>query len=125
MPVQVRAGTGGDEAALFAGDLLRMYERAAALNGWRFEVRWLEDSRAVLGGRIQRLASVLMSWTVHVTPNTGCPMSVSIALRRHGLAQKRLASRRVSTIVCIHLKFDLDKQLATHECQSCLEVAQH
>ena len=35
---QVRAGTGGDEAALFAGDLLRMYERAAALNGWRFEV---------------------------------------------------------------------------------------
>lgn len=44
MPVQVRAGTGGDEAALFAGDLLRMYERAAALNGWRFEVRWPEDS---------------------------------------------------------------------------------
>lgn len=36
--LQVRAGTGGDEAALFAGDLLRMYERAAALNGWRFEV---------------------------------------------------------------------------------------
>ncbi len=35
---QVRAGTGGDEAALFAGDLLRMYERAAALNGWKFEV---------------------------------------------------------------------------------------
>lgn len=36
--MQVRAGTGGDEAALFAGDLLRMYERAAALHGWRFEV---------------------------------------------------------------------------------------
>lgn len=36
--VQVRAGTGGDEAALFAGDLLRMYERASALNGWKFEV---------------------------------------------------------------------------------------
>ncbi len=35
---QVRAGTGGDEAALFAGDLLRMYERAAALNSWKFEV---------------------------------------------------------------------------------------
>ena len=50
--VQVRAGTGGDEAALFAGDLLRMYERAAALSGWRFEVRWLEDSQPVLGGRI-------------------------------------------------------------------------
>lgn len=37
--VQVRAGTGGDEAALFAADLLRMYERAAALHGWKFEVR--------------------------------------------------------------------------------------
>ena len=36
--MQVRAGTGGEEAALFAGDLLRMYEKAAALNGWRFEV---------------------------------------------------------------------------------------
>ena len=36
--VQVRAGTGGDEAALFAGDLLRMYERASALHGWKFEV---------------------------------------------------------------------------------------
>lgn len=36
--LEVRAGTGGEEAALFAGDLLRMYEKAAALNGWRFEV---------------------------------------------------------------------------------------
>lgn len=36
--LQIRAGTGGDEAALFAGDLLRMYERAAALRSWRFEV---------------------------------------------------------------------------------------
>ena len=43
MHVQVRAGTGGDEAALFAGDLLRMYDRAAALNGWRFEVSFTES----------------------------------------------------------------------------------
>lgn len=43
--VQVRAGTGGDEAALFAGDLLRMYERAAALNGWKFEVRHFHSSQ--------------------------------------------------------------------------------
>ena len=41
--VQVRAGTGGDEAALFAADLLRMYERAAALHGWKFEVRALAN----------------------------------------------------------------------------------
>lgn len=35
--VEVRAGTGGDEASLFAGDLFRMYHRFAALQGWRFE----------------------------------------------------------------------------------------
>jgi peptide chain release factor 1 len=36
--LEVRAGTGGDEAALFAADLLRMYERYAAEQGWRVEV---------------------------------------------------------------------------------------
>jgi len=35
--LEVRAGTGGDEAALFAGDLFRMYERYAALQGWKTE----------------------------------------------------------------------------------------
>src|SRR5262245_58397658 len=33
--LEIRAGTGGDEAALFAGDLFRMYERYAASQGWR------------------------------------------------------------------------------------------
>ena len=32
--LEVRAGTGGDEAALFAGELFRMYQRYAALHGW-------------------------------------------------------------------------------------------
>ena len=36
--LEVRAGTGGDEAALFAGDLLRMYQRYADLQGWKFEL---------------------------------------------------------------------------------------
>ena len=36
--VEIRAGTGGDEAALFAGDLLRMYQRYGALQGWKFEI---------------------------------------------------------------------------------------
>ncbi len=36
--LEVRAGTGGDEAALFAGDLLRMYQRYADEQGWRFEL---------------------------------------------------------------------------------------
>jgi peptide chain release factor 1 len=36
--LEVRAGTGGDEAALFAADLFRMYQRFAELQGWKFEV---------------------------------------------------------------------------------------
>src|SRR5262249_11042035 len=36
--LEIRAGTGGDEAALFAGDLFRMYERFAAKQGWKVEV---------------------------------------------------------------------------------------
>ncbi len=46
--VEVRAGTGGDEAALFAGDLLRMYQRYAHLQGWRTEI--LSQSESDLGG---------------------------------------------------------------------------
>jgi peptide chain release factor 1 len=46
--MEIRAGTGGDEAALFGGDLLRMYERYASLQGWRFEV--LDASAADVGG---------------------------------------------------------------------------
>ena len=46
--VEVRAGTGGDEAALFAGDLLRMYQRYAQLQGWRTELMSLSESD--LGG---------------------------------------------------------------------------
>ena len=37
--LEIRAGTGGDEASLFAGDLFRMYERFASLQGWKVEVR--------------------------------------------------------------------------------------
>src|SRR5262249_23315470 len=36
--LEIRAGTGGDEAALFAGDLFRMYERYAATQGWKVEL---------------------------------------------------------------------------------------
>jgi peptide chain release factor 1 len=46
--VEVRAGTGGDEAALFAGELLRMYQRYAQLMGWRTDILSLSDSD--LGG---------------------------------------------------------------------------
>ncbi len=46
--VEIRAGTGGEEAALFVADLLRMYERYAQLHGWRFEI--LSSSPTELGG---------------------------------------------------------------------------
>ncbi len=46
--VEVRAGTGGDEAALFAGDLTRMYLKFAEIQGWKAEV--LSESKAELGG---------------------------------------------------------------------------
>jgi peptide chain release factor 1 len=46
--LEIRAGTGGDEAALFAGDLARMYQRYAELRGWRVET--MSASPADLGG---------------------------------------------------------------------------
>jgi len=46
--VEIRAGTGGDEASLFAGDLLRLYMRYAELQGWKIDV--LESSPGTVGG---------------------------------------------------------------------------
>ena len=46
--VEIRAGTGGDEAALFAADLLEMYQRYCGLQGWRTEV--MDKTESDLGG---------------------------------------------------------------------------
>ena len=54
--LEVRAGTGGDEAALFAGDLLRMYARYAAARGWSFEPVHLADGEH--GGYKEAIARV-------------------------------------------------------------------
>jgi len=54
--LEVRAGTGGDEAALFAGDLFRMYQRYAELNGWKVEI--LSASEGEVGGYKEVIASV-------------------------------------------------------------------
>jgi peptide chain release factor 1 len=54
--LEVRAGTGGDEAALFAGDLLRMYQRFAEERGWRFEL--ISASSADVGGYKEAVASI-------------------------------------------------------------------
>ena len=54
--LEIRAGTGGDEAALFAGDLFRMYQRYAETQGWRVET--ISASPAELGGFKEVVASV-------------------------------------------------------------------
>jgi peptide chain release factor 1 len=54
--LEIRAGTGGDEASLFAGDLYRMYERFAALAGWKVEV--ISASEGTMGGYKEIIAEV-------------------------------------------------------------------
>ena len=54
--LEIRPGTGGEEAALFAGDLLRMYQRHAEMKGWNFEI--IEMSQTELGGIKELVAHV-------------------------------------------------------------------
>ena len=54
--LEVRAGTGGDEAALFAADLFRMYQRYAEIRKWKFEI--ISLSEIGIGGYKEAIASV-------------------------------------------------------------------
>ena len=54
--VEIRAGTGGDEASLFAGELFRMYSRYAESQGWRVEI--LESSPSPIGGMKEVVAAI-------------------------------------------------------------------
>jgi peptide chain release factor 1 len=54
--LEIRAGTGGDEAALFAGDLMRMYERYAAGQGWTVEM--ISGNSADVGGFKEVVAAI-------------------------------------------------------------------
>jgi len=54
--LEVRAGTGGDEAALFAADLMRMYQRFAESNKWKFEI--LEMNETGIGGYKEAVAEI-------------------------------------------------------------------
>ncbi len=54
--LEIRPGTGGEEAALFAGDLLRMYQRHAEARGWKFELLTLQNSE--LGGVREAVAAI-------------------------------------------------------------------
>ena len=55
--LEVRAGTGGDEAGLFAGDLARMYQRYASVKGWKFTV--IDSSENTQGGFKTLIAEVI------------------------------------------------------------------
>lgn len=54
--LELRAGTGGDEAALFAGDLFRMYQRYAQTKGWRVEIDSVSEGE--MGGYKEIIASI-------------------------------------------------------------------
>lgn len=54
--LEIRAGVGGDEAALFAGEILRMYSRFAEKNGWKFLI--LSQSQTELGGIKEAIAEI-------------------------------------------------------------------
>lgn len=54
--IEIRPGTGGEEAALFAGDLVRMYQRYAENRGWRFNV--VEQQETELGGIKELIANI-------------------------------------------------------------------
>ncbi|HJS33693.1 MAG TPA: peptide chain release factor 1 [Alphaproteobacteria bacterium] len=54
--LEVRAGTGGEEAALFAANLFRMYQRYATIRGWRFEV--MELAETGIGGYKEAIADI-------------------------------------------------------------------
>lgn len=54
--IEIRAGTGGDEAGLFAADLFRMYQRYSEFKGWRFEVLYSHESE--LGSIKEASASI-------------------------------------------------------------------
>ncbi|MEA2992784.1 MAG: peptide chain release factor 1 [Alphaproteobacteria bacterium] len=54
--IEIRAGTGGDEASIFAGDLFRMYERYAAKQGWKVDV--ISASEGTMGGYKEIVAEI-------------------------------------------------------------------
>lgn len=71
--IEIRAGAGGDEAAIFAGDLARMYQRYAAKRGWSFAV--IDDSKTFVGritgeGAFEALKNESGVHRVQRVPNT-------------------------------------------------------
>jgi len=66
--IEVRAGTGGDEACLFCGELLSAYQKTATTMGWRFEV--LSDSKTNLGGTKEAAVSITTAGNAYKDDST-------------------------------------------------------
>ena len=60
--LEIRAGTGGDEAALFAGDLFKMYSKYAAQRGWRLEI---QDEHDTEGGGYKEIVATIEGGNVY------------------------------------------------------------
>ena len=118
--LEIRAGTGGEEAALFGGDLLRMYQRYVETKGWRFEL--MSMSETGLGGvkeavvsvggrgayarlkfesgvhRVQRVPETEAGGRIHTSAATVAVLpeaeDVDIALDEKDLAYRRLSFQR-------------------------------
>ena len=74
--LEIRAGTGGDESALFAGDLLRMYTRYAEQQGWKVELMSESPTQDQL---LQTLKSTA-TYAPENLPKTGAPLPLEIGL---------------------------------------------
>ena len=91
--VEIRAGTGGDEAGLFAGDLFRMYTRYAERRGWKVEVMDVSEGEVggykeiVLRGRGGRTRTATCGTSPACTACSACP-------RRRARAASTLRRRR-------------------------------
>ncbi len=62
--LEIRAGTGGDEAALFVGDLLKMYEKYASNQGWKLEINSLAEGTA---GGFKEVTATMMGTDIYGT----------------------------------------------------------
>ena len=65
--LEIRAGAGGDEASIFAGDLLNMYQRYSELQGWKFVIK--DESQGTLGGYKNVTAEIRGEGAYHALKN--------------------------------------------------------
>ena len=124
--LEIRAGTGGDEAALFAGDLYRMYTRYAELQGWKVElisanaseVGGFKEIVANVGGkgvfakfkfesgvhRVQRVPETESGGRIHTSAATVAilpePEEVDIKIPHRGSADRHLSGERRRRAAC-------------------------